>query len=257
MKNYSVRSSSGKIGALALCLLGQSAIAGTITWGGGFSSTNYNASSNDLQSEDTAAVAGGNVTFELGIFQNTDGSEFTPELSNIEMWMDRFVPITDADTPSPTSSYVTSSNISRGFGGTVEVGANTNQVQTLESSSTGGSLVEGFRVYIWGYDTKTIDETQLPEWFLVTGTGTDDQNNWVLPDSDESNNGTFEKTWDIASATTAVVGRIDDNIGEGEMMDPMSPFGNSDLQFATVPEPSSVLLLLLASTGVLRRRRTS
>ena len=112
-----------------------------------------------------------------------------------------------------------------------------------------------------GGDTKDLDGPEQPEWFLVTGkdggaTGATTQN-WVVPDSSTTNNASFDIQWDIASASEAIVGRIDNNIGAGGMVDPVpgDNFDPSDHQFATVPEPSSAVLLLITTLGLLRRKR--
>ena len=229
--------------------------AATVNWGGAFFTTNYSADGTGLNIGPTATDPGGNVLFELGVFQNADGSEFTPTYANIDEWEDRWVPLDSVGNSSSSTYDVTASY----FGDVATIGEAAGQITTVSSSATGGVLVHGFRAYIWGYDTKDLSGPEQPEWFLATGIdGTasgSTSNNWIVPDSSANNNGTLDIQWDIASASVAIVGRIDDNIGDGEMVDPLVPFEHSDHQFATVPEPSGVLLSLLAAGVVLIRRQ--
>ena len=246
--------------SLTLAALTGASQAGTINWGGAFFTTNYSADGTNLESGPTAEVASGEVMFELGVFQNADGSEFTPSFGNVKEWNDRWVPFTanDNSTTSATSEYNTEDGANY-FGKIAAVGSSSEQISTVSSSASGGTLVHGFKAYIWGFDSKDVSGTKQPEWFLVTGTDSAasgaSSSNWVVPDSSASNNGTLDIQWDIASASAAIVGRIDDNKGGGEMTDPPELFGPSDHQFATVPEPSSVVLGLLASLTLLRRKR--
>lgn len=244
-----------------LAALTGSSLAGTINWGGAFYTSNYNASGTDLQSGPTAEVASGEVMYELGIFQNVDGSEFIPTFANASEWNDRWVNLNQSGS-SATSAYVgldDNDEVVNYFGGIAAVGASGDQIQTVSSSGSGGTVVYGFQAYIWGYDTKDISNGARPEWFLVTGkdggASGATTNNWLVPDSNASNNGTLDIQWDINSASVAIVGRIDDNIGSGHMLNPSGSLEHSDHQFATVPEPSSVLLTLLASLSLLRRKR--
>ena len=68
--------------SLTLAALTGASQAGTINWGGAFFTTNYSADGTNLESGPTAEVASGEVMFELGVFQNADGSEFTPSFEN-------------------------------------------------------------------------------------------------------------------------------------------------------------------------------
>ena len=90
---------------------------------------------------------------------------------------------------------------------------------------------------------------------VLTGSAGAGTINWVVPDSSASNNATFDIQWDIASASVAIVGQIDNSLGSGEMVQPAEAFGASDHQFASVPEASSLLLTALASLAMIRRRR--
>ncbi|YCM42170.1 PEP-CTERM sorting domain-containing protein [Verrucomicrobiaceae bacterium 227] len=251
--------------SLTLAALTGAARAGTINWGGAFFTTNYSADGTALESGPTAESGTGEVMYELGIFQNADGSEFTPTFDNASEWNERWVPFTanDSTTTSATSAYSTELGIGGGpenyFGNIAAVGSSPEQISTVSSAAAGGTLVHGYQAYIWGYDSKDISGTKQPEWFLVTGSDSGasgpTSKNWVLPDSTASNNATFDIQWDIASASVAIVGQIDDNKGGGEMVDPGNAFDVSDHQFATVPEPGSVMLSLLAGLALLRRKR--
>lgn len=198
--------------------------------------------------------------YELGIFQNADGSEFIPTYANADEWADRWVVFeaNDGTTDSATSGYDGTAGY---FGNIASMGDQDDQVTSVSSSESGGKVVAGYQAYIWGFDTKDLDGPEQPEWFLVTGkdggaTGAT-SNNWVVPDSSATNNISFDIQWDIASASEAIVGWIDNNIGAGGMVDPVpgGSFDPSDHQFATVPEPGSAVLLLITTLGLLRRKR--
>jgi hypothetical protein len=240
-------------------LLGTSQAA-TINWGGAFFTTNYSADGTQLETGPTAVLASGEVMYELGIFQNADGTEFIPTYANADEWAHRWVVFeaNDSTIDSATSGYDETFGY---FGNIASMGDRDEQITSVSSSESGGNLVTGFQAYIWGFDTKDLDGPEQPEWFLVTGkdggaTGAA-TTNWVVPDSSATNNISFDIQWDIASASEAIVGRIDNNIGAGGMVDPVpgGGFDPSDHQFATVPEPSSIVLLLLGAAGLLRRKR--
>lgn len=234
--------------------------AGTINWGGAFFTSNYRADGTALESGPTAEVPSGEVMYELGIFQNADGSEFTPTFANVDEWAARWVILTanDTTTTTATSDYEATAGY---FGNIAAMGATSEQISTVSSSVSGGTLVHGYQAYVWGFDSKDISGTKQPEWFLVTGQDSGasgpTSTNWVLTDSSASNNGTLDIQWDIASASVAIVGRIDDNTGGGTMTDPGESFGLSDHQFATVPEPGSIMLSLLAGLALMGRRKRS
>jgi len=243
---------------LAILSLTGPAQAATVNWGGGFFSTNYSADGTGLEVGASAGSATGEVMYELGVFQNDDGSEFTPTYANASEWSDRWVPLAanNASIAAATSGYNDSGNSY--FGNVVSFGTMTEQITTAASSATGDVVVHGFQAYIWGFDTKDIS-SEKAEWFLVTGQDSAASgpatNNWVIPDSSASNNGSLDIQWDIASASTPIVGRIDDETGAGEMTDPGETFEDLDHQFASIPEPSGIALLLLGSLTLLRRYR--
>ena len=243
--------------SLSLVALTGLAEAGTINWGGAFNTTNYSADGSALQTGPSAGSLTGAVSYELGIFQNANGTEFIPGANNTGQWSDRWVPFETLAGSSATAKSLYNLGSSY-FGNIAVMGTGNDKIPSVSSSAVGGTLVSGFQAYIWGFDTKTLG-LESAEWFLVTGkdgvASGSSTNNWVVPDSNASGNDTFDVQWDIASASIAIVGQINNNKGGGEMVDPLDPFGTSDHQFATIPEPSSVVLSLLASLALLRRKR--
>ena len=120
----------------------------------------------------------------------------------------------------------------------------------------------GYRVYLWGYETKDLPGAgdDPVEWFLVTGdsAGENDWSNeeWVVPDITTTNQSDLERQWTIKNASTAIVGSITGNTGGGDI-EFAQVLGENDIQFAAVPEPSSFMLILLASCTLFTRRRIS
>jgi hypothetical protein len=251
------------IASLILGVLMGSSQAATINWGGAFFTSNYSADGTALEIGPTAAVPSGEVMYELGVFQNADGTQFIPTYANVDEWSDRWVVLkaNDNTVDSATSEYDSTVGY---FGNIASMGDQDEQISTVSSSPSGGTVVHGFQAYIWGFDTKDLDGPEQPEWFLVTGKDAGDGSNpsttnWLVPDSSTTNNVSFDIQWDIASASEAIVGRIDNNIGAGGMVDPVrgGNFDHSDHQFATVPEPSSVILFLFSALTLtlIRRKR--
>jgi hypothetical protein len=243
---------------LAILSLTGLAQAATVNWGGGFFSTNYSADGTGLEVGQSAGSATGEVMYELGVFQNGDGSEFIPSFANVSEWSDRWVSLVDNNGSIAEAISGYNESGFNYFGGAVSFGTTGEQISTVEGSSNGD--ITGFQAYIWGFDSMDSKDfsSGKAEWFLVTGedggSGSSDSN-WVIPDSSASNNGSLAITWDIASASTPIVGRIDNETGAGGMLDPGAGFGNLDHQFAIVPEPSGVALLLLGTLTLLRRKR--
>jgi len=249
-----------KTASLSFLLLGliSGAQAASISWGGAQFSNNYSADGTNLQNGVSAGSNQGTVSFAIGIFTNSDGSSFTPTLDNLNEWDSRFVSFGTAGESGYTDTNFPGTSLAENyFGGWIDLGTGAGKVSTT-TTVAGNTLIEGRQVYLWGYDTRDTGGLNGAEWLLVTGSSSDigsTDTNWLVP-NDDGGNGDFVRTWDINNASTAIVGRINDNDGGGETTDPGTPLGLSDVQFATVPEPSSAFLILLGSLGLLRRRRS-
>ena len=211
----------------------------------------------------------GSVFFELGIFQDpVTGAEFVPTIENAEDWEMNwvsFTPASGSDTPGESlyNDAVSSRATVLGqntFGDVVELGSDTNEVASFASPADPSSeLTVGRQVYIWGFNDQTYDPNAAssPEWILFTGAegGSESSDtNWLVPDSTAAGNDSFTFVWDVFNADTAVVGRIFDSDGEGEIDDVVFE-GFDDIQLATIPEPSSLLCILTGAIALLLRRR--
>ena len=207
-----------------------------------FSSNSYNSDGSELEEgSDTASIF-----FELGVFQEA-GVEFTPTFGNITEWGDHFISLDSIDyDPSNAGGY---------FTGGGSFGDSTGQVDNIQAPV-------GYRVYLWGYETKVVPTTGSDpvDWFLITGdaVGENDWSNeeWVVPDITTTNQSDLERQWTIATANTAIVGSIMGSTGEGEI-EVEQTLGGNDIQFAAIPEPSSLMFVLLASLTFFVRRRHS
>lgn len=204
------------------------------------SSTSYNSDGSLL--EEGTDVA--DVTFELGIFQE-GGMEFLPDINNVASWEDNFISLN-------TVSY--NPNVGGGFfTGGGSFGTSTGQIDNTFAP-------EGYRVYLWGYQSRTVPtDGSSTDWLLITGDvgGTEWSNSeWIVPDALTTNQGDLERQWTINTANTAIVGSILGSTGGGDIFDPQT-LNPNDLQFAAVviPEPKSITLILLAGLSILTRRR--
>jgi len=245
--------------------------AATISWGGAHFSENFSSDGTSLEVGGTAAAPGtGTVMFELGIFKDVGGAEWTPNLSNVSEWEDRWVPFT-APGGSGTSDYGgvdgQAGNLGENyFGNTVTLGSDPGEVPSSTDPNDGAApITVGYQVYVWGFDSKTITPGTDVEWLLFTGDSggaSASDTNWTVPNSTLSSNATFTMVWDIQNATTAVVGQVTDAaVGGGTFSAPVNPantsepFANDGSQFAAIPEPTTGILLISSILPLLRRKR--
>lgn len=247
-----------KLTTLILCgYAGLSSLnAATISWGGAFGSSHYAADGSSLET----GTGPTDVTFELGIFVEADGTAFSPTTANASDWQARWVPVTrndgldGPDTTTPGSSdFFPDTGF---FGDNAEIGS-------LPEATDNSSLTSGRQVYIWGFDDQSFTEGQAnpPEWLLFTGADggtTPSSTNWLVPEADGSTQGDPPLIWEVTNANTAVFGRIPNSVGGGSFDPVPVPFGPDDTQFAVVPEPSSTLMgLIFGGSLLLRRKRSS
>ena len=110
-------------------------------------------------------------------------------------------------------------------------------------------FVEGTQAYIWGYTSKTVDINNSEEWVLISN------DSWDVPDAVQDGIGENPPLlfwWLDDPGTNAILGNI-----IPEEVPPGSGFFANSIQSASVPEPSTGLLLLLAGAGFFVRRRRS
>jgi len=213
--------------------------AATVSWGNAHETQNYSSDATPLETGSP-----GSVMFELGIFETPGGSEFTPTFENRADWQANWKPFTGgvSDYNNPVAG--------RGAAATEE-----NTFTGLVTFSD-DAFTAGRQVYIWGFNQKaeTDGGGTFSEWVLFTGTdNSSPDTNWVIPNG--NGQGQPTRTWDVFNANSAIVGKIPDSTGDGEMTDP-GALSFDDLQFATIPEPSAMLLSLLSGVMILRRKRS-
>ena len=209
-----------KLTLIALALSVTALPAATIQWGGSVWGT-------DLQSDGETPLDD-SFDFQIGTF--TDG--FVPDSSNYSDWEVNWSAIATT-TYNETNMF---------FAG---------QTQFLDENTSlpdiqfnGQTFVEGDQVYLWGYNSKVVAGGS--EWTLVSN-GTD----WTVP-AGTATQQTVPVSFRVSNADTPVVGDLPGAAdGEGEY----TPIGGDfDIQTASVPEPSTALLVLLGAFALLRRR---
>ena len=194
--------------------------AATIQWGS-------SVWGDDFQSDGTSSIDG-SFTFELGTFD----AGFTPVLGNYDQWLSNWNQL-DRVQYNAQNMY---------FTGEVEF-IDTDDV-ALDVQFNGNTFAPGDRAFIWGYNSQVSGPNT--EATLIS-----DPSNWTLPEA-STDQSAFPESYRVSNATTPVVGDLPDGPdGEGEFT---NPDGDLDLQTATVPEPSTALLVLLGAFAFLRRR---
>ncbi len=214
--------------------------AQSIDWGNTVLDDNYQSDGTTLLS-DGSLLSGGGFTFELGVFSGS----FTPDGTNVSLWSTNWVSL-DSD------SY-NASGLFNEFGNT-----------GITNSDT--SII-GEQVYIWGYDSLASVTAETPGAQTILLTNGD----WDLMDTSQA--GTPQQFF-TSAADTAVFGAatVDpDGTGPNDPFvvqgagqytltsDPSTSATGWELQTATflapIPEPSSSMLVLLAMSLFLSKRR--
>lgn len=210
----------------AALLLASPAVKGSgVGWG--------NAPFDSLSLYDsTGALLDDTYIFELGTF-----GSFVPLISNLDQWQANWKLLDLAQAPDSSGWNSAAQYFTSSF--TFETDGT---VQGLAGSSI---FTTGEQAYLW---VRSGDE-----WALVTdnvaGVGPD--NIWQLPNPADSLGQPL--TWNLNSATTAIIGGVNGTQGAGEYS--VDPGASMRLQTHVVPEPGSAFLILLA--GLLARLRRS
>lgn len=218
------------------------ATASTIFWG---------SLSPDNLYDSTGTALDSGFIFELGTFDTTGG--WTPTSSNMSEWLGRWMLFDRADT---------------GSGWDANNQALDNQV---DHTATGGStapeanathvFLEGAQAYLWVYDSQ--DFVQGSEWALIydnnkltnifgnSAVPSEQYVAWQFPDPALQSGESFD--WQTRDLDTAIFGGVNDVQGDGSFT--VNP-GVFTIQTHVVPEPGSVLFLLVAAgAGLLRSRQ--
>lgn len=224
---------------ITFLLLSSPSLAATINWGSDVNSILVTSAGAQL---DTS------FSFEIGTF--TLG--FVPTFHNTNQWEANWMVFDRAFDPTPgdpndgdpegwntIDDFFVSSAQHLGTGASDSTYADPGDVFSM-----------GAVAYLWVYNSKSIVPSS--EWALVTDaslTG-DTGNDWIFPDPNDLS-GSLE--WKLADADMALVGAVNGNRGEGDFtVDP----GVYQIQTHVVPEPGSVMLVMLALFGrAVRRKR--
>ncbi|MCB1095530.1 MAG: hypothetical protein KDN22_08105 [Verrucomicrobiae bacterium] len=174
--------------------------------------------------------------FQLGVFEEiSPGSPFIPTEGNISLWNSHWRVFNEA----------TETN------GAYNVGANavllTEPLDSSGTSALGGSFVFfDEQPYVWAFNNKVGDATS--EWALYTDAS------WVFPSSSADTNPVTHSFFLADSGTVAVFGGINDTSSDTGNRSSFPE--NFSIQTHSVPEPSVVLFLVVATgaLSVARRR---
>lgn len=199
----------------------------------------YNVPGNTLLKEDGVTALDNGFVFEFGTFE----AGFTPTGNNITNWIDNWKPFARAEAPSingwnSSISYFNKSGI----------------LQLSGQSDQGLSadvFAAGELAYLWVYNDFSI--TDGSQWALVTNDSTDlnPANDWLLPNPSEA----LPWEYPLSNALNPVWGGLHNVQGGGNFTAPLTAF---TLQTHAVPEPGSVMLVLLAGLAwrIQRARRS-
>lgn len=216
------------------CALTGIAESRPIAWGSGFHDLLFDANGSALSTA---------FSFEVGTFD----PGFAPTPLNVHQWAANWQ-VFDRSFDPDANGWNAVEQFFTGFA-THQADGTSDSPDALPTDV----FVQGTQVYLWAYDTKTVDVTS--QWALVSDVNFAGNtfNNWLIPDPLDVNPGTLE--WNLADADTAVLGGVNNIQYAGAFMsDP--PVFSLQTAFLTVPEPGGALLI--AVTGFLvqvRRRR--
>ena len=244
------------VSILGLCPM--SLFGTNIVFGGTFFADVFSADGTQVESGASAGSETGEVNFQLGVFVADDGmggvSEFTPSTASVGEFESRFLGLgfSDFNSGTITSDDGGSSIAANNFGSSIAFDSSSTLTGLDGMTSTiSPSQIQGFQLYIFGYDSFDLQTSgSSAEFFLATG------NDFVVPTFNGlgANNDNFPVVFDVNNASTAVIGRIDGSTGGGSF-EVTPTLGVDDFQFATVPEPSALILLSLGALTSLRRKR--
>jgi hypothetical protein len=224
----------------ALLLLSSPSMASTINW---------SSEVNSILVTSTNVELGTSFSFEIGTFS----PGFIPTFHNTNQWEANWMVFDRAFDPTPENEL---DGDPEGWN-TIDnffVGASEHLVTGTSDSlhtTPGAVFNQGTVAYLWVYNSKSIVPSS--EWALVTDSALtgDTGNNWIFPDPNDPPGTSYE--WKLGDADLAIVGAVNGNRGEGTFtVDP----GAYQIQTHVVPEPGSVILVMLSLVGwAVRRKR--
>jgi hypothetical protein len=214
----------------ALCLLASlapTAHARVISWGSAVGDAFYDSLGNDLDNA---------FRFEVGTF-----GAFVPTLANLDQWEANWSSFDAAFAPAGNgwnsgASFLTSS-------ANLQTNGTSSSLKTTDPLAT---FAEGAQGYLWAFNTQTLGTGA--EWALITSAA------WLFPQWSDQINPSLN--WRFSTATTPVLGALNNIQGPGSYDFEPVPGGISGIQTALVPEPGSALLLTISLAPLARRRRS-
>ena len=198
----------------------------------------------DLITSDGSAVSASEFKIELGGFVGG----FVPTNANIEDWVSNwqvFDAITTPDT-DPSDAFIAGSGTSSRFVGSDFLAPG----QTSLSADSNGVDIfgAGEQAYVFIRNSDTTDVGS--EWLLYTS---QEGNDWVFPAAQLQ----FSPMFFVSDVDEVLFGSVNgDLIGEGVFTDSSSDFVLRTHTFGVaVPEPTTGILLLGSTLGLLLRRK--
>lgn len=198
----------------------------------------YNTPGNTLLQHDGVTALDNGFKFEFGTFE----TGFTPTTHNITQWIDNWKPFARAEAPSIN-----------GWNSSISY-FNKSGILQLSGQSDQGLSADVFAAgelgYLWVYNVFSI--TDGGQWALVTNDSSDGNaaNDWLMPSPSEA----LPWEFPLSNALNPVWGGLHNVQGGGDFTAPLAAF---TLQTHAVPEPGSVMLILLAGLAwrIQRARR--
>lgn len=209
-------------------------MATTINWGASFNENDFFSDGSTLASDATS------VTFELGAF--TVG--FDPTASNVSEWAANWSVF---DTSDYNLLGLSDGSTGGNYGGSVDQ-------SNFDNPISGAPGVAGQALYIWAFNQRDIDaSTQYALLGAQDGTTTLSTSNWIIPTGPSTQG---QPAIDAEPfGATAIFGATSNSTGGGFAGSPQVLTANQVQLFNVIPEPSSVILFMLGSVALLRRKR--
>jgi hypothetical protein len=207
--------------------------ARTISWGGAFGDSLFYSDGSLLNSD---------TIFELGYFSGG----FTPDANNMDYWLAHWKVF---DRATSGSGWNTTDRF-------------VSLTPTLETDGTSSSspplpayvFPQGGQAYIWAYRTDQTYQAGL-QWALITNDDSDgdSSDDWLFPAHSDQTSLPLE--WRFSTASRPVFGTLNDDDGAGERTSTVSSTELQTHTLSVIPEPGSAILLALASSLFMQRRR--
>jgi hypothetical protein len=232
----STRTIGRLLASLAISLITSSATAQTINWG----STVSTAGAGNMHNLSDGSAMSPGFTFQLGYF--SAGFNAADPMTWAANWN-----VYNDSTSAAIEGQTSFNGLSGPFG-----------YNFAKSTTNTLASFNGQQGYIWGFNDQGLTGLAGGEALLLTNSS------WTFP----SVGNNISVDWTVSTASNVVWGAIDTNgttaggyIAGGGVQSAPEAANTFHVQtsgfVAPVPEPSSALLVGLASLGLLRRRRSS